>query len=244
MLKEDIVSRLVALGLTSYPAKVLLALLENPGIPASKVCEITGISDSKIYQALEDLDRKWNLIEVRKGNPSLYRALTLDQIIFNLKQVTEKEHTGRLQMLDQLKKKIEPLSKAHSEREELEIAYIVKGQQNILNRLRTTIEGSEKQVLLLTHEPEILKGVLLSLLSAKKKRVEVKLAVTQDLEKNLENFGSVKDLVCRCNLVLVDDSMLVSVSNWHTEKSHALVTEDEAMTTVAREYYDNPKCCC
>lgn len=244
LFKEDIVSRLVALGLTSYPAKVLVALLESPGISASKVCEITGIPNSKIYQALEDLDRRWNLVEVRKGNPSLYRALNLEQIINNLKQVTEKEHTGRLQMLEQLRKKIEPLSKTRSEQEELEIAYIVKGQQNILNRLRTTIEGAAKQVLLLTYEPEILRGVLPSLMSAKKKRVQIKLALTNDLEKDLDEFGSVKELICRCNLVLVDDSKLVSVSNWHTDKSHALVTEDEAMTTVAREYYDNPKCCC
>src|SRR5712692_8545265 len=113
--KEDLVSRLVALGLTSHPAKVLLALLENPGIPASKVCELTGIPDSKIYQALEDLDRKWNLIEVRKGNPSLYRALNSEQIILNLKHVADQEHTARLQTLDQLKKRIEPLAMMNPE---------------------------------------------------------------------------------------------------------------------------------
>jgi len=243
-LKEDTVSRLVALGLTSQPAKVLLALLENPGIPASKICENTGIPDSKIYQALEDLDKKWNLIEVRKGNPSLYRALTPDQIVRNLKQRTEKEHANRLQRLNELRKRIEPFAKAQAESGELEIAYIVKGQQNILSRLKTMVEQAEKQVLLLTYEPGILRAVLPSIDSARKKRIQVKLAVSEDLEKDLERFGSEKDLVCKCNLLLVDDSKLVSVSNWHTDKSHALVTEDDAMITVAREYYDNPKCCC
>lgn len=242
--KEDLVSRLVVLGLTSHPAKVLLALLENPAIPASKLCEITGIPDSKIYQALGDLDRKWNLIEVRKGNPSLYRALMPDQIVRNLKQHTEKEHASRLDTLDQIRKRIEPLVKTKPGSGDLEIAYIVKGKQNILSRLKSMVEQAEKQVLLLACEPDILRAVLPSLDSAERKRVQIKLAVTEELKKELDNFGSVKDLVCRCNLLVVDDSKLVSVSNWRTDKSHALVTEDDAMITVAREYYDNPKCCC
>jgi sugar-specific transcriptional regulator TrmB len=242
--REDLVSRLVALGLTSHPAKTLLALLENPGIPASKICELTGIPDSKIYQALEDLDRKWNLIEVRKGNPSLYRALDPDQIFLNLKRVADKEHTTRLLTLDQLKKRIEPLTRLNPEPGELEIAYIVKGQQNILNRLKNTVEQAQREIQLLTYEQDILHPLLPVLAEAKKKRIHVKLAVTSNLERELEMFGSVKNLVCKCNLLLVDDSKLVSVSNWGSDKPHALVTEDEAMTTVAREYYDNPRCCC
>ena len=242
--KDDLVSRLVGLGLASHPARALLALLENPGIPASKICELTGIPDSKIYQALEDLDTRWNLIEVRRGTPSLYRALTPDKIILNLKQLTEREHANRLQTLDNLKKKIEPLAKAHPETEELEIAYILKGQQNILGRLKTMVEQAEKQVLLFAYEPDIVRAILPGLLQTKKNRIQVKLAVTKDLQKDLEAFGSVKDLVCRCNLLLVDESKLASVSNWHTEKPHAMITEDEAMTTFARECYDNPKCCC
>ena len=242
--KEDIVTRLAAMGLTRHPAKVLVALLENPGIPASKICEITGIPDSKIYQALDDLDRKWNLIEVRKGNPSLYRALQTDQIILNLKGLTDKEHSNRLQTLDSLRKKIEPIAKSRPESAELEIAYIVKGRQNILNRLKTMMEQAEKQILLLTQESSILEPLLPNLLSAKKNRVQVKLAVTKELAKDVESFGAVKDLVCQGDLLLVDNSKLASISNWHTDKAHALVTEDEVMTTVAREYYDNPRCCC
>jgi sugar-specific transcriptional regulator TrmB len=240
--REDLLSRLAAMGLTSHPAKALIALLENPGSPASKICELTGIPDSKIYSALEELSKKWNLIEVRKGNPSLYRALGSDQIILNLKESAAKEHADRLKTLDQLKRKIEPLAKAHPS-EELEIAYIVKGQQNILNRLKNTIDQAQREVQLMTPQRDILDPLLPNLVTAKKRKIRVKLAVTPDLARELDEFNSVKDLICRCNLLLVDDAKLVSVSGWGSEIPHALVTEDEAMATVAREYYDNPRCC-
>src|SRR5438093_13643835 len=102
-MREDLVSRFVSQGLASYPARTLVALLENPGAPASRLCEITGIPDSKIYQALDDLDRNWNLIEVRKGTPSRHKALGVEQIITNLREIAENEHTRRLHTLEILK---------------------------------------------------------------------------------------------------------------------------------------------
>src|SRR5438445_11322132 len=102
-LKLDLVTRLSELGITGYPARVLSALLENPGVAAGQLCKLTGIPDSKIYQALDDLERKWKLIEVRKGNPSIYRALNPDQIVDALRQHAEREYAEKLGTLESVR---------------------------------------------------------------------------------------------------------------------------------------------
>jgi sugar-specific transcriptional regulator TrmB len=243
-IREDLISRFVSLGLASYPARTLVALLENPGSSASRLCEITGIPDSKIYQALDDLDRNWNLIEVRKGTPSLHKALGIEQIITNLKEIAESDHTRRLQTLEILKKRLEPVARrVAAGTEELEVAYIVKGHSNIIQKLKNTIENAEKQVIFLTYESELLEPLLPSLSTAKRGGVDVRLALAPTLEK-IVAFGSVKSLLCKCNVLLMDNSKLLSISNWRSEKPYALVTDDPAMVTAAREYHDNPKCCC
>jgi sugar-specific transcriptional regulator TrmB len=218
--------------------------LENPGIAAGRLCNLTGIPDSKIYRALDDLQRKWKLIEVRKGNPSLYRALNPDQIVEGLRQNVQQEYAEKLETLERVRKTIIPLAKKAAEPDELEIAYIVKGKHNVAQRLRNAIEESQKQVLLLTCDRDILETVLPAILQAKKRRVLVRQAVTPDLAEEAGAAGSVKELICHSNLLLVDNSKLITISNWDSDKCHAIVSDDPVMTSMAREYYDNPKCCC
>ncbi len=244
VLKQNLVTRLSELGVTSYPAKVLSALLENPGIAAGQLCQLTGIPDSKIYQALDDLERKWKLIEVRRGNPSIYRALDPDQIVDGLRKTAEKEYAEKLGTLERVRKTIIPLAKKAAGPDELEIAYIVKGKHNVAQRLRNAIEESKKQVLLLTYDRDILETVLPAILQAKKRRVQVRQAVSPDLAEQAEAAGSVKELICATNLLLIDDSKLITISNWESDKCHAIVSDDPVMTSMAKEYYDNPKCCC
>src|SRR5712691_8959198 len=239
LLRQSLVTRLSELGVTSYPAKVLLALLENPGIAAGQLCKITGIPDSKIYQALDDLERKWKLIEVRRGNPSIYRALDPDQIVDGLRKTAEKEYAEKLGTLERVRKTIIPLAKKAAGPDELEIAYIVKGKHNVAQRLRNAIEESKKQILLLTYDKDILETVLPAMLEAKKRKVQVRQAVTRDLEEEAEAAGPVKELICKSNLLLVDGSKLVTISNWDSDKCHAIVSDDPVMTAMAREYYDN-----
>lgn len=230
--------------MAGYPARVLTSLLENPGVSATQLCKLTSIPDSKIYQALDDLERKWSLIEVRRGNPSRYRALDPGEIVESLKKKAEREYAERLKTLASVKRAIEPLARKATEPGELEIAYIVKGRHNVVQRLRNAIEESRKQLLLLTTERDLLEAIQPAIVEAKARNVKVRSAVTSDLTETAEAMGSVKELVCKCNLLLSDDTKLVTVSNWKSDRCHAIVSDDPVMTTIAREYYDNPKCCC
>lgn len=179
-----------------------------------------------------------------RGNPSLYRALGTNQIVDSLKKNAEKEFAEKLETLASVKRSMEPLAKRAATPGELEIAYIVKGRHNVIQRLRSAIEESKKQILFLSFEKDLLEAVRPAILEAKARKVRVRSAVTPELTETAEGLGSVKGLICKCNLLLSDDSKLVTISNWGSGKCHAIVSDDPVMTTIAREYYDNPKCCC
>ena len=50
--EETIAAKLRELGLSSYAARSLVALLGNAPLSAGKICKVTGIPDSKIYLSL------------------------------------------------------------------------------------------------------------------------------------------------------------------------------------------------
>jgi sugar-specific transcriptional regulator TrmB len=181
---------------------------------------------------------------VRKGNPSVYRALDTNQIVESLKSNAEKEYAQRLKTLANVKKAIEPLAKRATAPEEFEIAYIVKGRHNVVQRLRSAIEESKRQLLLLTFNKDLFEAVHPAMLEAKSRKVKVGSGVTPELIEIAESLGPTKELICKCDLLLTDDSKLITISDWNSDKCHAIVSDDTVMTTIAREYYDNPKCCC
>ena len=60
--RDRIVSSLKNLALSTYEAEVYATLLAHPTMTASALCKETGISDTKIYYALDGLSEKGMLI--------------------------------------------------------------------------------------------------------------------------------------------------------------------------------------
>jgi len=58
---------------------------------------------------------------------------------------------------------------ARAKSEELEIAYIVRGQKNIINRMKSLIETARNEVTVFISHPEVLKGLKEVLVDAKRK---------------------------------------------------------------------------
>ena len=59
--RDRIVSNLKNLALSTYEAEVYATLLAHPTMTASALCKETGISDTKIYYALDGLSEKGNV---------------------------------------------------------------------------------------------------------------------------------------------------------------------------------------
>src|SRR6266849_6056691 len=107
-IKEQLLSRLRELGLSGYAAKAYLTLLVEPNLSAGSICKETGIPDSKIYYALEELARR-HLVIVQRGNPSLYRPVDAKQAVESLKREAEEVFNRSLRGIETLAKEIEPL---------------------------------------------------------------------------------------------------------------------------------------
>ena len=73
------------LGLTTYEAQAHPTLVQNQDISATALCNETGIPDSKIYFALEELHKK-GLIVVGDGTPRLHRAFHPKEAFGKLKR--------------------------------------------------------------------------------------------------------------------------------------------------------------
>lgn len=241
---EAIAAKLKELGLSSYAARSLVALLGNAPLSAGQICKATGIPDSKIYYALEELDRA-KLVECQHGTPTLYKPLQFPQMISNLTRVQNEDHQRKLRLIELFRKQAEPLAKARSEPSEVELAYIVKSRRNIVERMLTVINESRKEIVLIVSNRELWNGIVAELAQAKKRRVRIGVAVTPNLKdaEMLEHFADIRTSSCECNIMIADSEKLVTASHVESDDAYAIVTSDDTMIRMSREYYDNPNCC-
>jgi len=244
--RNRILSQLRELGLSTHEAMSYTTLLANPRIPASTLCKETGIPDSKIYYALDGLSKK-GMIMVQQGTPNLYMALHPKEAISNLKRQLAESFNEKIKEADVLTDTLSPIYESAESPEEMELAYIIRGQRNIIKKMKDLINSAEREVTVFIPFSEALEEVRGSLVEAKRRRVKLNIALTEDLLKKekegggLTELGTVKLLNCPCCMVVSDMKNLITISNWTEEV--ALMTQDQNLMRACREYFDNPKCC-
>ncbi len=243
-LQESLAARLRELGLSSYAARSLVALLGNAPLSAGEICRATGMPDSKIYYALEELD-KAGLVESQHGTPTLYKPQRFDQMISSLIRDEKEEHERRLHVVELFRKQAEPLAKARSEPTQIELAYVVKGKRNIIERMLGAIEESRREIVLLISNKGLLDAVAEGAVRARKRKVKVGIAVPPELKnsESLRTLDDVRTLECECNILIADSEKLVTASHLNREGGYAILTSDKSMIRMSREYFDNPSCC-
>ena len=227
----------------THEALAYLTLLTHSNITASTLCKETGIPDSKIYYALDGLSKKGMLI-VQKGNPNIYLPAPPKDAIANLKQQLTERLNEKNKEADVLVDMLTPMYESTEKSEELEVAYIIRGQKNIINRMKALIETARKEITIFIPYPAILRELRGSLIKAQEKRkLKLNIAVTQEvLEKeDTSNLGEIRLLCCCVGMLLSDTKTLLTLSDWAEET--ATLTQDQNLIRVARDYYDNPTCC-
>jgi sugar-specific transcriptional regulator TrmB len=244
--RDRMVSRLKCLGLSTHEALTYTTLLSIPGVAASRVCQETGIPDSKIYQALDGLTKK-GMIVVQRGNPNIYMPLSPGDAISSLKvQLTQAFHE-RMSEADTLVDMLAPIYEGAERSGEYEIAYIIRGQSNIIKRMKALIESAKREITIFIAYPEVFRGVKSSLIEARRERkVRLRIALAKEvLEKeDSSNLSDVHLVNCRVDslgMLISDMSTLLTVSSWID--GAAMLTQDQNLIQVTQEYYDNPSCC-
>ncbi len=241
--RDRIVSRLKELGLSTHEAMVYVTLLSHPDATASTLCKETSIPDSKIYYALDGLLKK-GMIMVQQGNPNVYNAMAPKEAITNLKHQLTDSLNEKIREADTLTDLLSPIHERAEKPEELELAYIIRGQKNIINRMKTLIQASRREITVFVPFPAVLQEIRTALVEAKeKRRVKLNVAVTPEVMENgdLSNLGEVRLLCCVLGMLISDMKTLLTLTSWTNEV--AVMTQDQNLMRVCRDYYDNPLCC-
>ncbi|UCE29382.1 MAG: hypothetical protein JSV85_01215 [Candidatus Bathyarchaeota archaeon] len=239
--KENLVSELKALGVSTNASKAYLTLLSKPSTPASVLCNETGIPDSKIYYALTELSKR-GMIIVQEGTPNIYRPLHPKEAIKNLKQQLVESLNEKMARADNFADLLSPIFESSESKEEIKLAYVIRGRRGIVQKMKDLISSAKEKAVIFISEKDLLHELGSSIVKANR-NIQTQLAITRNLLKtaNLEEFGPTRILTCPVNIVISDMKMLITVSSWKSEI--AIMTNDEALMTISREYYDNPRCC-
>jgi len=247
---DRIVSRLKELELSTHEAQVYLTLLTHSNITASTLCKETRIPDSKIYFALDGLSKK-NMIIIQRSNPNIYLPIPPKDAVASLKQQLTERLNEKIREADVLVDLLTPLYESVAKPEQLEVAYIIRGQKNIISRMKTLIVAARKEITIFISHPAVLNGLKQSLVEAKeKRRVKLNIAMTREvLEKeDTSNLGEFRVLHCHIGqspeslgMVLTDMRTLITLSDWFEEV--AMLTQDQNLIRICRDYFDNPACC-
>ena len=129
-------------GLTDYEIRSYVSLLEIGPATASDLSETSGVPYSKIYEVLGSLEKKgW--VEMEHVRPSKYYPKPPSVAIeITRSQLENTLKTSQKFVLDEL----QPLYEKKGVRERPDI-WIVRGDFNVLARIRETVEHVQKEVL-------------------------------------------------------------------------------------------------
>jgi len=249
--RDRIVSRLRELGLSSHEALAYATLLSHSSMTASTLCKDTGIPDSKIYYALDGLSKKGMLV-VQKGNPNTYLPVPPKDAVVNLKERLTEEYNEKTKEADVLADLLTPIYESVEKSDELEIAYIIRGRRNIINRMKALIETARTEVTIFISYVGVLEELKDAMLKAQEKRkVNLNIAVTHEVsqKEDFSDFGPIRLLCCppdmssidSLGMLITDLKTLLTVANWADET--AILTQDPNLIRVCRSYFDNPICC-
>lgn len=243
---RGVVNGLREFGLTGYEAQAYVALIQNPDTSATQLCNETGIPDSKIYFALEELQKK-GLVVVSEGVPRHYKALPPKQALSKLKGILSEQFEAQVGKLTQLSLALEPLY-SKGEKQDVELAYVVKGFDNVLARMIEVLSSARREAYVFIPSIEILERLAPHLEKSRRSGVKLKLAIPPKARKQFytARLGEAKELTPDCMdswLVMVDGRTVISSSEWKTDRCHAILTQDPIIVAMSREYFESPRCC-
>lgn len=232
-----------ALGLSGYAAQVFCAAVESSEASAGDFVVKTGIPDSKIYYALEELVER-GLLEVQGGKPKLYRVGRAKEVEARLRRLAEEKHEAERGALTRLAALLEPL-RAGAEARTADLAFVVKGQENVMARALALLASARREVVLLTSDEGVVRRLESYLAAASKRRVRVKLAAPEvELQKDLARAAEVRSIVCNCVLTLVVDGEQILTGNRLPDGSmYGITSTDETLVRLGLDYWESPRCC-
>ncbi|MFX0197090.1 MAG: TrmB family transcriptional regulator [Candidatus Hodarchaeota archaeon] len=235
--KNELSSGLKMLGLSTYEASTFYTLVVNLEMTAADLSRQTGIPDSKIYHTLNSLETR-GMISIKKGRPSLYKALQPDEAMMNLKQTLDEDYQQKVMMLEALTTKFTRLYESVESKEEMELAYVIHGIRGIFEKMNNLIRQAQRSLLVFVPDMDFWKRVEQSLVEAAGRGIKIELGLHEKFELTplIERLGTVKKVDCQYGLLLVDDQTLLDRYG-----AMAVLTQKPTIIQYTREHYNHPE---
>jgi sugar-specific transcriptional regulator TrmB len=230
------------LGLGGPATEAFCALVRMPTATAGDLVRKTGIPDSKIYYALDELVER-GLVEVQGGKPKTFRVVPTREVEARLARLAEAEFETRRAAATRVGSLLEPL-RAAATTEATDIAYIVKGLPNILARAQALVGSARREIVVLASDEKFFRRIEEDLTKAIHRRVRVRLAVPDmPLAEDLAKAAEIRSIVCACMLLVVDRQQVLTASRTQREDAYAITSTDETLVQLGLDYWESPRCC-
>ncbi|WP_408958451.1 TrmB family transcriptional regulator [Natrinema sp. 74] len=135
------------LGLTSYEAKVFIALHRLGAGTARDVADVTDVPRSQVYSVAESLEEH-GLLEVQQSNPIRYRPVSVDEARETLRDRFEREQDRAFDYVETVKN--EPAGE-----ETREDIWTVRGRDRVDDRAVDILSQAEERIVFGTRLPEL-----------------------------------------------------------------------------------------
>ncbi len=229
-------------GLTEYEVKVYISLVESGPLAAAQLSRSASVPYSKIYEILGNLERKgW--VETEQGRPSKYYAkapaTALEQSRIRFENTLRSGETDAMGELQPLYEK-----KGVQERPDI---WIVRGQDNILDKIKETLGRTKKELLVaMPVAPDSIVSMAMPLLALMKEK-GIKVSVMLPQTTGRETMRKLKGLVevrTREQMfgggIISDDDRIILLLGQEPEKGLTLAISSEHIGLVrfGKSYFE------
>ncbi|WP_121741197.1 TrmB family transcriptional regulator [Natronorubrum halophilum] len=146
--ENEAVDAFERLGLTSYEAKVFIALHRLGSGTARDVASVTDVPRSQVYSVAESLEDR-GLLEVQQASPIRYRPVSLEEAEETLRNRFERERERAFEYVDAVKQ--EPTTE-----ETQEDIWTVRSRDRVDDRIVDLLSNAEERIIFGTRLPELI----------------------------------------------------------------------------------------
>lgn len=145
--EADAIEAFSRLGLTSYEAKVFIALHTLGSGTAREVAEVADVPRSQVYSVAESLETR-GLLEVGQSTPIRYRPVDLEEARETLRERFEREG-------DRAFEYVETVREERAGEEAQEDIWTIRGRNRVDDRVVDVLSAADERIVFGTRLPEL-----------------------------------------------------------------------------------------
>jgi sugar-specific transcriptional regulator TrmB len=190
MEEDDAVETLTRLGLTTYEARVFVALQKTGPATASEVSDVADVPRSQVYGAAEGLEER-GLVDVGGSTPTRYRPVELSAARRRLVEELERAGDAAFEYLEGVQGAL-----AGGGGDRTEAVWTVEGKAAVAARTAELVAAAEERVLYGTGDAERVEPEVAAALSAAAEEGVLVVGVSAEDDAH-ERFASVDGVDAR-----------------------------------------------